>query len=239
MTPDKKVYNSILETIGNTPLIKLNRVTAGLPCPVYAKVDYFNPGNSIKDRMAIKMLDVAEEKGLIKPGGTIIEGTSGNTGMGLALGAIQRGYKCIFTTTDKQSKEKVDILKAFGAQVIVCEKLPDTVNERITYVTVKDSAQALGIIAANWFGNPSEKLKLVGVTGTNGKTTTVTLLYQLFTRLGYKAGMISTVENRIGDQVIPSTHTTPDPIQPLIVCVVATTLPSPSITVRCVVWSGS
>lgn len=100
-----------------------------------------------------------------------------------------------------------------GAQVIVCEKLPETVNESITYVTVKDSAQALGIIAANWFGNPSEKLKLVGVTGTNGKTTTVTLLYQLFTRLGYKAGMISTVENRIGDQVIPSTHTTPDPIQ--------------------------
>lgn len=100
-----------------------------------------------------------------------------------------------------------------GAQVIVCEKLPETVNESITYATVKDSAQALGIIAANWFGNPSEKLKLVGVTGTNGKTTTVTLLYQLFTRLGYKAGMISTVENRIGDQVIPSTHTTPDPIQ--------------------------
>lgn len=100
-----------------------------------------------------------------------------------------------------------------GAQVIVCEKLPDTVNESITYVTVKDSAQALGIIAANWYGNPSEKMKLVGVTGTNGKTTTVTLLYQLFTRLGYKAGMISTVENRVGDQVIPSTHTTPDPIQ--------------------------
>jgi UDP-N-acetylmuramoyl-L-alanyl-D-glutamate--2,6-diaminopimelate ligase len=100
-----------------------------------------------------------------------------------------------------------------GAEIIVCEKLPDTVNEKVTYVTVKDSAHALGVIASNFSGNPSEKLKLVGVTGTNGKTTTVTLLYQLFSKLGYKAGMISTVENRIHDQVIPSTHTTPDPIQ--------------------------
>ena len=100
-----------------------------------------------------------------------------------------------------------------GADVVVCEKLPETVNEKITYVAVKDSAQALGIIASNYFFNPSEKLKVVGVTGTNGKTTTVTLLYQLFTLMGYKAGMISTVENRIVDNVIPSTHTTPDPIQ--------------------------
>ena len=112
--------NSILETIGNTPLIKLNNITKGLPCTVLAKVEYFNPGNSIKDRMAIKMLEVAEQEGKIKPGGTIIEGTSGNTGMGLALAAVVKGYKCIFTTTDKQSKEKVDILKAVGAEVIVC-----------------------------------------------------------------------------------------------------------------------
>lgn len=100
-----------------------------------------------------------------------------------------------------------------GAQVIVCEKLPETINEKITYVSVKDSAYALGIIASNFYGSPSEKLQLVGVTGTNGKTTTVTLLYQLFSRMGLKAGMISTVENRIVDQVIPSTHTTPDPVQ--------------------------
>jgi cystathionine beta-synthase len=112
--------NSILETIGNTPLVKLHRVTAGLPCPVLAKVEFFNPGNSIKDRMALKMVEVAEQKGLLKPGGTIIEGTSGNTGMGLALAAVIKGYKCIFATTDKQSKEKVDILKAVGAEVIVC-----------------------------------------------------------------------------------------------------------------------
>jgi UDP-N-acetylmuramoyl-L-alanyl-D-glutamate--2,6-diaminopimelate ligase len=100
-----------------------------------------------------------------------------------------------------------------GAIVIVCEKMPETANEKITYATVKDSAQALGIMASNYYGNPSERLKLIGVTGTNGKTTTVTLLYQLFTKLGRPSGMISTVENRIVDQVIPSTHTTPDPIQ--------------------------
>ena len=112
--------NSILETIGNTPLIRLNKITKNLPCTVLAKVEYFNPGNSIKDRMALKMLEVAEQQGKIKPGGTIIEGTSGNTGMGLALAACVKGYKCIFTTTDKQSKEKADILKAVGAEVIVC-----------------------------------------------------------------------------------------------------------------------
>ncbi len=112
--------NNILETIGNTPLIKLNKITKDLPCTVLAKVDYFNPGNSIKDRMALKMVEVAEREGKLKPGGTIIEGTSGNTGMGLALAACVKGYKCIFVTTDKQSKEKADILKAVGAEVIVC-----------------------------------------------------------------------------------------------------------------------
>ena len=113
-------YNNILETIGNTPLIKLNKITAHLPARVLAKVDYFNPGNSIKDRMALKMVEVAEAEGKLKPGGTIIECTSGNTGMGLALAAVVKGYKCIFTTTDKQSKEKMDILRAVGAEVIVC-----------------------------------------------------------------------------------------------------------------------
>jgi len=112
--------NNILETIGNTPLIKLNKITKEIPATVLAKVDYFNPGNSIKDRMALKMVEVAEQEGKLKPGGTIIEGTSGNTGMGLALAACIKGYKCIFVTTDKQSKEKADILKAVGAEVIVC-----------------------------------------------------------------------------------------------------------------------
>lgn len=113
-------YNNILETIGNTPLVKLNKLVKGIDATVLAKVETFNPGNSIKDRMAIKMIEVAEKEGKLKPGWTIIEGTSGNTGMGLAIAAVIKGYKCIFTTTDKQSKEKVDALKAFGAQVIVC-----------------------------------------------------------------------------------------------------------------------
>ena len=113
-------YNSVIEAVGNTPLVKLQKIAKNVPGTVLAKVEYFNPGQSIKDRIAIKMIDDAEAKGLIKPGGTIIEGTSGNTGTGLALVAIQRGYKCIFTTTDKQSQSKVDILKALGAEVIVC-----------------------------------------------------------------------------------------------------------------------
>lgn len=114
------IKNNILETIGNTPLIRLNKITKDLPCPVVAKVEYFNPGNSVKDRMALKMIEVAEQEGKLRRGGTIIECTSGNTGMGLALVAVVKGYRCIFTTTDKQSKEKADILKAMGAEVIVC-----------------------------------------------------------------------------------------------------------------------
>lgn len=113
-------YNNILETIGNTPLVKLNTITKNVPGTILAKIETTNPGNSIKDRMAIKMIEDAEKSGKLKPGGTIIEGTSGNTGMGLAMAAIVKGYKCIFTTTDKQSKQKVDALRAFGAEVIVC-----------------------------------------------------------------------------------------------------------------------
>lgn len=116
----KKICNNILETIGNTPMVRINNITKDLPATVYAKVETFNPGNSIKDRMALKMIEDAEKNGLLKPGGTIIEGTSGNTGMGLAIAAVIKGYKCIFTSTDKQSKEKFDALRAFGAEVIVC-----------------------------------------------------------------------------------------------------------------------
>ncbi|WP_276090651.1 pyridoxal-phosphate dependent enzyme [Pedobacter sp. JY14-1] len=113
-------YNNILETIGNTPLVKLNSITKDITATVLGKIETTNPGNSIKDRMAIKMIEDAERSGKLLPGGTIIEGTSGNTGMGLAIAAVIKGYKCIFTTTDKQSKEKVDALRAFGAEVIVC-----------------------------------------------------------------------------------------------------------------------
>jgi cystathionine beta-synthase len=113
-------FKNILETIGNTPLVQINRITREIPATVLAKIETTNPGNSIKDRMAVKMIEDAEQDGRLKPGGTIIEGTSGNTGMGLAIAAVLKGYKCIFTTTDKQSKEKVDALRAFGAEVIVC-----------------------------------------------------------------------------------------------------------------------
>ena len=116
----RKISNNILETIGNTPMVRINNITKELPCTVLAKIETTNPGNSIKDRMALKMIEDAEKDGRLKPGGTIIEGTSGNTGMGLAIAAIIKGYKCIFTTTDKQSKEKVDALRAFGADVVVC-----------------------------------------------------------------------------------------------------------------------
>jgi len=126
-------YNNILETIGNTPLVKLNNLTKGIKGTILAKIETTNPGNSIKDRMAVKMIEDAEKAGLLKPGGTIIEGTSGNTGMGLAMAAIIKGYKCIFTTTDKQSKEKVDALRAFGAEVIVCPTNVDPEDPRSYY----------------------------------------------------------------------------------------------------------
>ena len=129
-----KICESILDAIGRTPMVRLNRITHGLvKATVLVKLETFNPGNSIKDRMAVKMIEDAEHAGLLKPGGTIIEGTSGNTGMGLAIAAVVKGYKCIFTTTDKQSKEKVDALKAFGAEVIVCPTNVDPEDPRSYY----------------------------------------------------------------------------------------------------------
>jgi cystathionine beta-synthase len=132
-----KYYNSIIETIGNTPLVKLNKVVKGLKGTILAKVEYFNPGNSVKDRIALSMIEDAEQRGLIKPGGTIIEGTSGNTGMGLALAAVAKGYKCIFTMADKQSKEKIDILRAVGAEVVVCPTNVEPEDPRSYYSVAK------------------------------------------------------------------------------------------------------
>jgi cystathionine beta-synthase len=116
----RKAANNVLEIIGDTPMVRINRITKDVKGTVFAKIETYNPGNSINDRMAVRMIEDAERSGALKPGGTIIEGTSGNTGMGLAIAAVIKGYKCIFTTTDKQSKEKIDALKAFGAEVIVC-----------------------------------------------------------------------------------------------------------------------
>ena len=132
-----KYFNNILETIGNTPLIKLNSITQSIKSDVFVKVESFNPGNSVKDRMAVKMVEDAEKDGRLKPGGTIVEGTSGNTGMGLALAAIVKGYKLICVTTDKQSKEKIDILKAVGAKVIICPTNVEPDDPKSYYSTAK------------------------------------------------------------------------------------------------------
>lgn len=146
---------NILETIGNTPLVKLNKVIDGITATVLAKIETTNPGNSIKDRMALKMIEDAEKSGALKPGGTIIEGTSGNTGMGLAIAAIIKGYKCIFTTTDKQSKEKVDALKAFGADVIVCPTNVEPDDPR-SYYSV--SSRLVKEIPNSWKANQYDNL---------------------------------------------------------------------------------
>lgn len=142
-------HNNILETIGNTPLVKLNKVTDGIPALVLGKIETFNPGNSIKDRMALKMLEDAEAAGSIKPGGTIIECTSGNTGMGLAIAACVKGYRCIFTTSDKQSKEKLDLLRALGAEVIVCPTNVEATDPR-SYYSVAERL-SLEIPNSHWF----------------------------------------------------------------------------------------
>lgn len=172
------IKNNILETIGNTPLIKLNKITKDFPCMVAAKVDYFNPGNSIKDRMAVKMIEVAEKEGKLKPGGTIIECTSGNTGMGLALAAVVKGYKCIFTTTDKQSKEKMDILKAVGAEVIVCPTNVEPEDPRSYYSVARRLAKEIpNSFHANQYDNLANRLAHYETTGpeiwkqTDGKIT--------------------------------------------------------------------
>ena len=136
-----KYFNNILETIGNTPLIKLNTITNDIPATVLAKVEYFNPGNSVKDRMAVKMVEDAEKDGRLKPGGTIVEGTSGNTGMGLALAAIIKGYKLICVTNDKQSKGKIDALKAVGAEVVICPTNVEPDDPKSYYSTAKRIAE--------------------------------------------------------------------------------------------------
>jgi len=150
-----KVYNNILGTIGNTPMVRINNITKDIKATVYAKIETFNPGNSIKDRMALKMIEDAEKDGRLKPGGTIIEGTSGNTGMGLAIAAVIKGYKCIFTSTDKQSKEKFDALRAFGAEVIVCPTDVEPEDPR-SYYSV--SSRLVKEIPNSWKPNQYDNL---------------------------------------------------------------------------------
>jgi cystathionine beta-synthase len=172
-----KYFNNILETIGNTPLVKLNK-TVETDALVLAKVETFNPGHSIKDRMALKMIEDAEKNGNLKPGGTIIEGTSGNTGMGLALAAIQKGYQCVFVLADKQSKEKMDILRAVGAQVVVCPTDVPPESELSYYSVAKRlTKETPNSWYVNQYDNPSNALAHYESTGpeiweqTEGKIT--------------------------------------------------------------------
>src|SRR3982751_2650058 len=173
-------YNNILETIGHTPLVKLNKIAKDIPATVLAKIGTTNPGNSIKDRMALKMIEDAEKSGKLKPGGTIIEGTSGNTGMGLAIAAVIKGYKCIFTSTDKQSKEKFDALRAFGAEVIVCPTNVDPEDPRSYYsVSSRLERDTPNSWKANQYDNLSNSQAHYEQTGpeiweqTEGKVTHV------------------------------------------------------------------
>lgn len=173
-----EVYNTILETIGNTPLVRINKLFPDCPAQIFAKVETFNPGQSIKDRMAMKMVEDAEKSGKLKPGGTIIECTSGNTGMGLALIAAVRGYKCIFTTNDKQSKSKIDMLKALGAEVIICPTAvaPDDPDSYYS-VARKLSEETPNSYWFNQYDNLSNRLGHYESTGpelwrqTDGKIT--------------------------------------------------------------------
>jgi cystathionine beta-synthase len=169
---------NILETIGNTPLVKLNKITEELEALVLAKVETFNPGNSVKDRMALKMIEDAEADGRLKSGGTIIEGTSGNTGMGLALAAIVKGYKLVCVISDKQSKEKMDILKAVGAKVVVCPTEVEPDDPRSYYSVSKRLAEETpNSWYVNQYDNPSNSIAHYEQTGpeiwkqTQGKVT--------------------------------------------------------------------
>ncbi len=148
-------YDNILDTIGNTPLVKLNKIVSKVPATVLAKVETTNPGNSVKDRMALKMIEDAEKSGLLKPGGTIIECTSGNTGMGIAIAGVVKGYKCIFTTSDKQSKEKIDLLRAVGSEVIVCPTNVTPDDPRSYYSVAKRLNKQ---IPNSWWANQYDNL---------------------------------------------------------------------------------
>src|SRR3954447_20873513 len=175
----RPICDTILDAIGDTPMVRINQITRGvIPGTVLAKLEPFNPGNSIKDRMAVRMIEDAERRGLLKPGGTIIEGTSGNTGMGLAIVAVVKGYRCIFTTTDKQSKEKIDALKAFGAEVIICPTNVDPEDPRSYYSVSSRLAQEIpGSWKANQYDNLSNTAAHYEQTGpeiwqqTDGRIT--------------------------------------------------------------------
>lgn len=161
-----QTYDSVVDLIGNTPLVRLNRVTEGIAATVLAKVEYVNPGGSVKDRIAVRMIDAAEAEGLLEPGGTIVEPTSGNTGVGLALVAQQRGYKCVFVCPDKVSEDKRNVLKAYGAEVVVCPTAVDPEDPR-SYYSVSDrlASEIPGAWKPDQYSNPNNPLSHEFSTG--------------------------------------------------------------------------
>ena len=175
---NERPYDNVLDTIGWTPLIRLNRVTRGVRTPVYGKADFFNPGGSVKDRIGLPIIEQAEREGKLKPGGTIVEGTSGNTGVGLALAAALRGYKCIFTLPDKMSQEKVRLLKAFGAEVIVTPTaVPPDHPDNYVMMAKRIADETPNAILANQFYNQANPTAHFATTGpeiweqTEGRVT--------------------------------------------------------------------
>jgi len=173
-----RVVDSVVELIGNTPLVRLRGVTQGIACPVYAKVEYLNPGGSVKDRIATRMIETAEREGKLKPGGTIVEPTSGNTGVGLALVAQQRGYRCIFVCPDKVSQDKQNVLRAYGAEVVECPTAVDPEDPR-SYYSVSDrlAAEIPGAWKPDQYSNPDNPRSHYETTGpelweqTDGRIT--------------------------------------------------------------------
>lgn len=177
-----RVYDSILETIGNTPLVRLNNIGRDLPCPLYAKVEFFNPGGSVKDRIGLNMIEEAEREGRLKPGGTVVEATSGNTGVGLAIACALKGYKAVFVMPDKMSQEKVQLLRAFGAKVLVTPTAVEPKDPRSYYSVANRVVQETpNAILANQYHNPENPHSHYLTTGpeiweqTRGQVTDVVL----------------------------------------------------------------
>src|SRR5512144_1223773 len=175
-----RVYDDILQTIGKTPLVHLKRLGANLPCPLYAKVEFFNPGGSVKDRIAVNIIEEAERSGRLKPGGTVVESTSGNTGMGLALVCAQKGYKAVFVMPDKMSQEKIQLLRAYGARVVITPTAVEPEDPRSYYSVAKRIvAETPNSILANQYHNPENPRSHYQTTGpeiweqTQGRVTDV------------------------------------------------------------------
>jgi cystathionine beta-synthase len=177
-----RVYGDILKTIGNTPLVQLKRIGRGLPAPIYAKVEFFNPGGSVKDRIAVNIIEDAERSGRLKPGGTVVEATSGNTGVGLAIVCSQRGYKSIFVMPDKMSQEKIQLLRSFGGKVVITPTAVAPEDPRSYYnVARRIVEETPNSILANQYHNPQNPISHYQTTGpeiwnqTGGRVTDVVL----------------------------------------------------------------